>query len=97
MPSIPKHVAPVASRSASRNIPSSTYPHNQKELLTTKEVARLTGLSPSYFEKGRIQQYGPKYLRLQASGKTGKILYRRQAVEEWLAAQECDPEVLGDE
>ena len=57
----------------------------------------MTGLSASYFEKGRIYGYGPKFLRLQASGKSGKILYRREAVEAWLAAQECDPEVLSDE
>mgnify|MGYP001767782870 CR=1 FL=1 len=67
-----------------------------KELLTTKEVATLTGFSTSYFEKARIYGYGPKFLRIQANGKTGKILYRRSAVESWLAAQECDPEVQGN-
>ncbi|KPQ05981.1 MAG: hypothetical protein HLUCCA12_12275 [Rhodobacteraceae bacterium HLUCCA12] len=65
-----------------------------KALLTTKEVATLTGLSASYFEKGRLYGYGPKFIRLQATGKTGKILYRLQAVEEWLAAQEREPEVF---
>lgn len=69
---------------------------NNKELLTTKEVATLTGFSTSYFEKARIYGYGPKFLRIQANGKTGKILYRRSAVESWLAAQECDPEVLSN-
>ncbi len=64
-----------------------------KALLTTKEVASLTGLSASYFEKGRIYGYGPKFIRLQATGKTGKVLYRLEAVEEWLAAQEREPEV----
>ncbi len=64
-----------------------------KSLLTTKDVARLTGLSASYFEKGRIYGYGPKFIRLQATGKTGKVLYRLEAVEEWLAAQEREPEV----
>lgn len=69
---------------------------NNKELLTTKEVATLTGFSASYFEKARIYGYGPKFLRIQSTGKTGKILYRRAAVEFWLAAQECDPEVRGN-
>lgn len=69
---------------------------NNKELLTTKEIATLTGFSTSYFEKARIYGYGPKFLRIQANGKTGKILYRRSAVESWLAAQECDPEVLSN-
>ena len=67
-----------------------------RALLTTKEVAKLTGLSTSYFEKGRIYGYGPKFIRLQATGKNGKILYRLDAVEEWLAAQEREPEVSTD-
>ncbi|PTW50584.1 helix-turn-helix transcriptional regulator [Rhodovulum kholense] len=64
-----------------------------KELLTTKEVATLTGFSTSYFEKGRIYAYGPKFLRGGGAGRNGKILYRRADVEAWLASQECDPEV----
>ena len=67
---------------------------DKKNLLTTKEVATLTGFSTSYFEKGRIYGYGPKFLRVQSTGKTGKVLYRLSAVEAWLAAQECDPEAL---
>jgi predicted DNA-binding transcriptional regulator AlpA len=62
------------------------------ELLTTKEVATLTGFSESYFEKARIYGYGPTFLRVRSTGRTGKILYRRAAVDAWLAAQECDPE-----
>jgi predicted DNA-binding transcriptional regulator AlpA len=65
---------------------------SNKELLTTKEIATLTGFSESYFEKARIYGYGPTFLRVRSTGKTGKILYRRAAVEAWLAAQECDPE-----
>lgn len=65
-----------------------------KELLTTKEVATLTGFSTSYFEKGRNRAYGPKFLRISGAGRNGKILYRRADVESWLASQECDPEVV---
>lgn len=65
---------------------------NRKELLTTKEVATLTGFSTSYFEKARIYGYGPKFHRILANGKTGKILYHRSAIDSWLEAQECDPE-----
>lgn len=65
-----------------------------KQLLTTKEVAALTGFSTSYFEKARIYDYGPAFLRVQSLGKTGKILYRRAAVESWLSAQECSPKGL---
>lgn len=70
-----------------------TAPASKKmELLTTKEVATLTGFSASYFEKARIYGYGPNFLRVRSTSKIGKILYRRAAVEAWLAAQECDPE-----
>lgn len=90
-----------------KNSITATYPPNgsirnvanapsasKKNLLTTKGVATLTGLSTSYFEKGRIYGYGPKFIRLKSSGKTGKILYRLEAVEEWLASQEREPEVF---
>lgn len=65
-----------------------------KPLLTTKEVATLTGFSTSYFEKGRIYAYGPKFLRVGGAGRNGKILYRRADVEAWLTSQECDPEAM---
>lgn len=76
-----------------------TRNHGQsvKPLLTTKEVAKLTGLSTSYFEKGRIYNYGPKFIRLKARGQKGKVLYRRAAVEEWLAAQELTSAVVNHE
>jgi hypothetical protein len=64
----------------------------QQGTVDQKEIATLTGFSESYFEKARIYGYGPTFLRVRSTGKTGKILYRRAAVEAWLAAQECDPE-----
>lgn len=67
--------------------------HTKSNLLTTKEVSVATGLSKSYFEKGRIYGYGPKFIHLKATGKTGKVLYRLDAVEAWLTAQEYQPEV----
>lgn len=66
-------------------------------LLTTKQLPEITGLSKSFFEKGRIYGYGPKYLKIKSSSRHGKILYRETDVLNWLAAQACDPEVLGDE
>lgn len=66
---------------------------SKSNLLTTKELSESIGISESYLEKGRIYGYGPKFIRLQATGKTGKVLYRLEAVEEWLAAQEHEPEV----
>ena len=59
---------------------------NLMELLTTKEVANLTGFSTSYFEKGRVYGYGPKFLRLR-----GQLLYRLAEIDRWLAGHECLP------
>lgn len=64
----------------------------KKSLLTTKEVSTLTGFSTSYFEKGRINGYGPDFLRIR-----GRILYRLEAVENWLAAHECQPKGGADD
>lgn len=60
---------------------------NPMDLLTTKEVASLTGFSTSYFEKGRVYGYGPKFLRIR-----GKILYRLSEIESWLMVHECEPQ-----
>lgn len=57
-----------------------------RSLLTTQEVATITGFSTSYFEKGRIYGYGPKFLRIR-----GKILYHIDSLNQWLAEHECDP------
>ncbi len=42
------------------------------DLLSTKELSTATGLSASYFEKGRIYGYGPKFIRLKANGKPAR-------------------------
>lgn len=59
---------------------------NIRDLLTTKEVATVTGFSTSFFEKGRVYGYGPDFLKIR-----GKVLYRKSAVDEWLTAHECTP------
>lgn len=59
---------------------------NMRDLLTTKEVATITGFSTSFFEKGRSYGYGPDFLKIR-----GKVLYRKSAVDEWLVAHECTP------
>ena len=41
---------------------------NQNQLLTTKQLPEITGLSASYFEKGRILGYGTFRLH-DANGK----------------------------
>lgn len=64
-------------------------------LLTTKQLPVLTGLSKSFFEKGRIYGYGPQFIRIKSGARTGKILYRPEDVELWLASQEHNPEGHG--
>ncbi len=61
--------------------------------LTTKQLPDITGLSESFFEKGRLYGYGPKFIQINSGGRAGKVLYRLDDVETWLTAQECNPEV----
>ena len=65
--------------------------HTKNQLLTTKQLPGITGLSTSFFEKGRILGYGPNFIRVNPGKRSGKILYRRIDVEEWLSDQMCVP------
>ncbi len=60
--------------------------------LTTKQLPEITGLSKSFFEKGRIYGYGPQYIRIASGNRAGKILYRPEDVELWMSQRECNPE-----
>lgn len=66
-------------------------PANPEKLLTTGQVATLTGMSMSWLEKGRIYGWGPKYLRLSA----GAIRYRWSDILTYLQDRECNPEEVG--
>lgn len=72
-------------------------PIRKSNLLTTKQLPEITGLSKSFFEKGRIYGYGPPYIRIRSSQRAGKILYRISDVESWLASQGQNPERANDE
>lgn len=67
------------------------------KLLTTKQLPEITGLSQSYFEKGRIYGYGPRFIRLKSGRGCGRVLYRLSEVERWLMSHEQAPEGAGDE
>lgn len=67
------------------------------ELLTTKQLPDVTGLSQSFFEKGRLSGFGPPFIRIRNGGRGGKILYRISDVERWLASQEQNPEGADNE
>lgn len=67
------------------------------KLLTTKQLPEITGLSKSFFEKGRIYGYGPPYIRIRSGQRAGKILYRTRDVKRWLASQGHNPEGASNE
>ena len=51
----------------------------KSKLLTTKELANLSGFSTSYFEKGRVLGYGPAWFKLG-----GAVRYCLEDYEAWL-------------
>ena len=61
--------------------------NSNEKLLTTKELPQLTGLSESFFEKGRIYGYGPAFIRIG-----GRCFYRRSDVDAWMQSHRHDPE-----
>ena len=54
------------------------------DLLTQPETAEKTRLSERTLERHRLTGTGPKFVRL---GR--RVLYRREDVEEWIAANIC--------
>lgn len=62
-------------------------PESQRQYLTTKELPLHTGLSTSFFEKGRVYGYGPPYRKVGS-----KVLYRRADIDNWLDAKRRNPE-----
>jgi hypothetical protein len=58
------------------------------KLLTTKQLPAITGLSKSFFEKGRIYGYGPRFIRIKSGRSASKVLYRPEDVEVWLASHQ---------
>ena len=52
-------------------------------LLTTRDVSRLTGLSEGYLAQCRMEPHkGPAFIKL------GRIVYRAQALRDWLRQRE---------
>lgn len=86
---------PRARVRAANNHADIRQPANPQKLLTTGQVATLTGMSQSWLEKGRIYRWGPKYLRIGSDRKGGAVRYRWSDVLEYLAGCEHDPEGAG--
>lgn len=54
------------------------------DLMTTAEVADLLRVAPGTLRAWRHASEGPASFKL-----TGRVVYRRDAVERWIAAQEA--------
>ena len=64
---------------------------SHKAMLTTDEVAQLYGISAHMLSVMRTQNRGPAYSQL---AKGGKVLYSRQSIDDWLAAQAVQPRAV---
>jgi len=53
-----------------------------QELLTERDVARITGLSVASVRRWRLFKQGPKYMKIGAS-----VRYRIEDVQAWLEAR----------
>jgi len=56
------------------------------ELLTPKKVHAEYGLAPQMLANLRWKGAGPDYVKT-SSARSGRVLYRRSALERWLEAQ----------
>lgn len=56
------------------------------ELLTPKQVKADYGFSPQTLANWRWMSIGPAYIKT-SPGRSGRIRYKRSAVEAWLTAQ----------
>ena len=65
-------------------------PLQQPELLTTLEAAELLRTSSRTLEGFRCADTGPPFTKL-GPGKSAKVLYRRQALLDWLAQFDRNP------
>lgn len=56
------------------------------DLLSSKQVHAEYGFSQSTLKNWRWMGLGPDYIKT-APGRTGRVLYRRSAIEKWLDEQ----------
>lgn len=56
------------------------------DFLTPRQVHAEYGFSPQTLANWRWMNLGPDYIK-QTPGKSGRIKYRRSAIEKWLVAQ----------
>ncbi|MFE9170876.1 helix-turn-helix transcriptional regulator [Streptomyces kebangsaanensis] len=56
------------------------------ELLTPRQVHERYGFSPQTLANWRWCGHGPSYIKT-SPGRSGRVKYRRSAIEAWLNAQ----------
>ncbi|MGV0796181.1 helix-turn-helix domain-containing protein [Mycolicibacterium elephantis] len=62
----------------------STAPVTDSEILNTAQVSAWLGVPPGTLRNWRSRNIGPACFKLLG----GRVVYRRRAVEAWLATQE---------
>jgi len=67
-----------------------------ERLLTTKEVAEMTGYSEATLRKWRVRGVanGPPYFK--TNGKSGHVRYRASQIEAWIKKRAKQPISLDD-
>lgn len=60
--------------------------HDAHDLLTSGEVAQYLRVTEHTLRQQRWRGIGPPYVRT-----AGRVLYRREDVEQWLAVRRVDP------
>ncbi|MEJ5370247.1 MAG: helix-turn-helix domain-containing protein [Bryobacteraceae bacterium] len=70
----------------------------EKKLLTEKEVAELYGLSAQFLQKARMRREGPPFVKVagRIGQRGGRIRYRPQDVDAWVASRLVRTEALDD-
>jgi len=56
-------------------------------LITTTEAAQQLRIQPQTLRVWRLQGIGPQYVRLGGGGARGRVLYRVEDIDAWLASR----------
>jgi predicted DNA-binding transcriptional regulator AlpA len=87
-----KHSTPGASQKLNGHSTLDT-PTEPFRLLTTKEAARVLGLSSAMLERLRWMRDGPPFVRPTGTGRA--VRYRWRDLVDWIERNRVDPEEHG--
>ncbi|MDK1346183.1 helix-turn-helix domain-containing protein [Streptomyces sp. 378] len=63
---------------------------DNSELLTPRQVQARYGIAPQTLANYRWRSEGPAYIKTSPS-RTGRVLYRTSAIEQWLNERTVSP------